>query len=304
MCVCIPHTIYPQLHATLKAGFKGSNSKVVSQMPRRLKCMGSNIKHFPGLHLPLAPTEPVAPPRKTMSMRGGGGGDCSPLGVAMVGLHVVPQHLPQPTGAASSLLSDDMGFQNSPRPVYSQSPSPSSYVPMMQLMGEASGAEQLHNEERAMRDESWLPPLAAGNSYMPNVQLVGEASGAEQLHNEERAMRDESWSPPLTSGDSYMPTVQLVGEAFGALQLDIEGRDESRSQLLAAGDSDFTVDGRVYGCGTNVFSLYADPERAGSWAKYSLRNASLVVACMPDRLESCGALCEYLKDTNVPVMIV
>ena len=38
----------------------------------------------------------------------------------------------------------------------------------------------------------------------------------------------------------------------------------------------FTVDGRMYGCCTNIFPIYADPEDPQTWAKYNLPDASLV----------------------------
>jgi len=54
----------------------------------------------------------------------------------------------------------------------------------------------------------------------------------------------------------------------------------SRSTLPAYRKRPFRVDGSKFGSGTNIFSVYADPELASTWEQYNLRNARLVVSCM------------------------
>ena len=57
---------------------------------------------------------------------------------------------------------------------------------------------------------------------------------------------------------------------------DVGGAGTPLSEQLG----EFAVDGAHFGQGTNVFSIYADPESPATWAKYRLLHASLVVACL------------------------
>jgi hypothetical protein len=64
----------------------------------------------------------------------------------------------------------------------------------------------------------------------------------------------------------------------------------------------FPVDGLVFGMGTNLYSIYSDPEEESTWTEFNLQEAALVVSCMRGRNQT--LLCQYMKarGTGVPVI--
>ena len=58
----------------------------------------------------------------------------------------------------------------------------------------------------------------------------------------------------------------------------------------------------LFGSGTNIFSILADPELESTWERVKLKQASLVVACLVQR--DSERMCHYMKDSKVPVMSV
>ena len=66
--------------------------------------------------------------------------------------------------------------------------------------------------------------------------------------------------------------------------------------------STWAVDGAVMGVGTNIFSIYADPELPWTWDRYNCKGAELVVSCLVGRDQV--KLCEYLKGSPAPVVAV
>uniref|UniRef100_A0A7S0ND94 Cation/H+ exchanger transmembrane domain-containing protein n=1 Tax=Hanusia phi TaxID=3032 RepID=A0A7S0ND94_9CRYP len=56
--------------------------------------------------------------------------------------------------------------------------------------------------------------------------------------------------------------------------------------------------------GTNIFSVYADPENSETWEAYKLSSAALVVSCMVDGQEAEVQLAKALKQAGVPFMAV
>ncbi|KAJ1480651.1 hypothetical protein T484DRAFT_2789515 [Baffinella frigidus] len=62
--------------------------------------------------------------------------------------------------------------------------------------------------------------------------------------------------------------------------------------------------GRGGGIGTNVYSVYADPENPESWHHYALHHAKMVVSCMLTGLESKTVLAKDLAKDGVPFLAV
>jgi len=223
----------------------------------------------------------------------------------------------------------ELGYQNAApapaQPIYvEQSSSPNTYMhstiqpeSSLAIWGEAFGVQAEMSEifpaALDMSESQVLAEGAAGvyGSTTHDHTLSGLVSGEMFGYANPQGMVNGSSLRPrsdLYSYESQRTALSILpyrdfAASLGSVPLPILGGDVTSAEPVNPSD-EFEVDGRVYGCGTNIFSLYADPETSSNWEKYNLQNAALVVACMPDRLESCDALCEYLKDTQVPVMIV
>jgi len=65
----------------------------------------------------------------------------------------------------------------------------------------------------------------------------------------------------------------------------------------------FVVNGRIFGGGTNIFSIYEDPENERTWDQFHFKSAGLVVSCMGDNRPS-DDLCEYMKDSDTPLIVL
>ena len=58
------------------------------------------------------------------------------------------------------------------------------------------------------------------------------------------------------------------------------------------------------GCGTNIYSQYADPTNPDTWHHYNLHHASMVVSCETNTTESDCILAHELKHHEVPFLCV
>lgn len=122
--------------------------------------------------------------------------------------------------------------------------------------------------------------------------------------------------------DAATQGVTVAGEAFGAddIAMQAVGADASVSganmgfgkqvepqrrqeyEDATALEGGFMIDGHLFGSGTNIFSILADPELESTWERVKLKQASLVVACLVQR--DSERMCHYMKDSKVPVMSV
>lgn len=98
----------------------------------------------------------------------------------------------------------------------------------------------------------------------------------------------------LSSGNAVSPE-ELGAAAIPSPTKSVRTRKGQKGEFL------FPVDGQQFGHGTNIFSIYADPESSQIWEEYNLKSASLVVSCMWNRNQA--PLCQYMKDTNVPLTV-
>jgi hypothetical protein len=76
----------------------------------------------------------------------------------------------------------------------------------------------------------------------------------------------------------------------------------SAVQAKKEGRHQFPVDGKLFGMGTNIWSVYEDPEQKTTWEKYNIQEASLVVSCMFNRNQE--PLCDYMKPTKTALIVV
>jgi voltage-gated potassium channel Kch len=93
-------------------------------------------------------------------------------------------------------------------------------------------------------------------------------------------------SPEELNAADQLPTPKMA-----------KGRDHKGQK----GEFLFPVDGLQFGHGTNIFSIYEDPESFHTWEAYNLKSASLVVSCMWNRNQA--SLCQYMKDSRVPLTV-
>ena len=63
----------------------------------------------------------------------------------------------------------------------------------------------------------------------------------------------------------------------------------------------FPVDGLLFGMGTNIYSIYSDPEESATWEEFNLKEAALVISCMRGRGQA--PLCDYMSQTSVPLIV-
>ena len=71
-------------------------------------------------------------------------------------------------------------------------------------------------------------------------------------------------------------------------------------------ETDFVVNGDVFGAATNIISIFADPEMQSTWEAFDLLKADLVVSCMVDdyRFPAAIKLAGYLQPCNVSFMAI
>ena len=70
----------------------------------------------------------------------------------------------------------------------------------------------------------------------------------------------------------------------------------------AANSRVFPVDGLLFGMGTNLYSIYSDPEEESTWTEFNLKEAALVVSCMRGRNQT--RLCQYMKERGAAVPVI
>ena len=103
-------------------------------------------------------------------------------------------------------------------------------------------------------------------------------------------------------------SASVSGQGFGAdaeVEAEVEAEVAAEAEAVYADETSnqgFTIDGFLFGRGTNIFSVYADPEQQQTWERVNLKEAALVVACLVQR--DSVSMCEYMKDSAVPVMCV
>lgn len=101
------------------------------------------------------------------------------------------------------------------------------------------------------------------------------------------------------AGSSCLPS-NVVAPAPGlpanAAETETNGREKGATETT------FPVDGISFGAGTNIFSIYADPEDPATWELYNLQKADLVVSCMWNRDQT--SLCTYMMPATTPLMLI
>lgn len=153
-------------------------------------------------------------------------------------------------------------------------------------------------------------PGAPSDEVGAGVAVAGEGFGVAHIEQEvcrvgAVQMRREQYEIALAASDSAHSNVMGVG--FGNSEEELEAElDEDAQQYedAATKTGGFTIEGFLFGSGTNIFSILADPELESTWERVNLKEADLVVACLVQR--DSVHLCKYMEKhcSNVPVMAV
>jgi len=101
------------------------------------------------------------------------------------------------------------------------------------------------------------------------------------------------------AGATFLPSNSVApapGLPANAVETETNGRERGATERT------FPVDGISFGAGTNIFSIYADPEDPATWELYNLQKADLVVSCMWNRDQT--SLCTYMKPASTPLMLI
>ena len=142
--------------------------------------------------------------------------------------------------------------------------------------------------KRTVSEDPSVPAAGEPKMTLPGepdgVTVAGEAFGADDI-----AMQ-------AVGADA---SVSGANMGFGK-QVEPQRRQEYEDATALEGG--FMIDGHLFGSGTNIFSILADPELESTWERVKLKQASLVVACLVQR--DSERMCHYMKDSKVPVMSV
>ena len=157
----------------------------------------------------------------------------------------------------------------------------------------------LSNLRGSGREQSPYASESTTESYVrppqrESIGVFGEAFGARQTEMQQTASQMQQ-------------TLGVSGLAFGSPPTGppTAGPPSSFDTVIDSVGGvgiEWPVDGNLLGGGTNIWSIYADPELRWTWDRYNLKGAKLVVSCMVERQQI--DLCEYLADSNVPMVAV
>ena len=158
------------------------------------------------------------------------------------------------------------------------------------------------------------PLHAASEEGGAGVAVSGEGFGVAHVYEQElpgvsaRHMRRELDEIVLASARTHeSASSNVMGIGFGSAEEELEAelsQDTHEYENAASKSGGFSIDGFLFGSGTNIFSILADPELESTWERVNIKEADLVVACLVQR-DSVG-LCRYMAkhSSQVPIMAV